>query len=340
MVLPWSFVLFLMASYFLVFSGDTATYYTIYIVQRIFFVTSNIMFWLVANDLVDMEQAKRLFAPVIAAGIAGKLTGNLLTAGVVALFPAEAVLLFACAVFACCIGTIVWLQRLNIPPPVTSPNGNPSKPTQESISFFLPKRSMQLSFVRAFIWLTIVVSIGDTILRYEFNTILDQSIQSEQSLIISFSLFKAGAGILVLLFQIFGASYFLRRLSVAGTLNVQPIATVCGFLLISMVPQLLMVASVASLLSMLHFGFYSSGRKIVINIFPLDERGRFSAFTKQPVYLGKLLGALFLFLVVDRVTFVQLNWLALGIMVTWFFFVPRFDRQFNEAQQVMQGSPE
>ncbi len=322
-----SFIVILIITYIFMQQEGSGVYYFFFILQRIFFITTGIVFWLLAADLCDIEQAKRLFAIIIAVGIAGKLLGNLLTGVLVLYLTPEMILLVSGGLFIGCIGTVLWLRQLNIPPSTIRPQPKENK----DISFLLPQHLFKLPFVQLFIWLTIVVSLSETLMRFQFNTVLNESLASEQSLVATYSFFKVGAGIFVFLFQALLARRFMRGLGVPGALNIQPVAVVIGFVVISAAPQLFVIAGTVALLSTLHFGFYTVGQKTAVNIFPTDERGRFSAFSKQLVYLGNLLGALILFVIAGQLSLAQLSWLGAIIVGSWFFVLPRLRQKYAEA---------
>jgi AAA family ATP:ADP antiporter len=206
--------------------------WTLYIWSSLFGVFIVMQFWLLASDLFDVREAKRLFGIIGAGAIMGGLTGGLMAQQLAARMSAATLLMIASGMLllAALFGHLVWPQRQ-----VEMPTTKKSDAQQSSLLELFAKPS----FVRLIASALLLSTMATTLLDWQFKAIAKRAFEGRTEAMVSFfgSLF-AYQSAASLAFQIIATSWLLRRLGVGVARNFLPVALLVGAGAIVMSPAL------------------------------------------------------------------------------------------------------
>lgn len=318
------FAFLLMAARVVILANWEPFYFAQYISQRIFFILTHLVFWLLCSDLFDIRQAKRLFPLVTAIGLAGILLGNLLTGILSSFLSPEQILPLTSLFFVFSAGMTFWLARRQFPASVVKPKVEADKRFSPALPFDLLKQP----FIRVLTVLILITGALEPIWRYELNFIAETDIAGEQNLIAFYGYFKGLAVLVTILFQVFITGRLMQKMGVLWSLSSHPLGLIGIMLLIGGFPHLPVAILSVALIGIIRVGFDESGRKTIISIYPSHQRGRLSTFERQMSYLGIFLGSLFMVWAVEHLRLSQINWIAAGIAGLWLLVLPGLRQKY------------
>ena len=251
------------------------------------------VFWALMVDVFDSEQGKRLFGFLAAGATLGALAGSALTASLVrevgstTLFFASIVLLEA-AVLA-----VRRLSRLSEklaqhPPPQGAPPQAPiGGGVLAGISHTL--RSPYLANVCLFIVLFTVTS---TFLYFQQATIARDYFPDRASRTAFFARVDLLVNALTLAVQLFLTARILRRLGVALTLGVLPLASALGFAALAAAPTMAVVVAFQVLRRAANFALARPTRELLYIVLAREDKYKAKTFIDTVVYrAGDQLGS-------------------------------------------------
>jgi AAA family ATP:ADP antiporter len=233
-------MLVLVIFWFLLQTGDQAGWlpYALYIWVALFSVLTGNQFWLLANDIYDAREAKRLFGFIGAGAISGGILGGLLV-NLLAIRLGTGNLIFVCIGFLLvCMVIVHWVWKISehylirkkrqpgVRVVQTSSSGNPLK---------LLTSSKHITYLAAIISLGVIVG---NLADYQFGVIAERSFEDVDRLTAFFGLMSFLLSFLSLAIQLFVTSRVLKTLGVIGTLFFLPAGLLIGAVAILFSPSL------------------------------------------------------------------------------------------------------
>lgn len=233
-------IVFLLAFWFALSMGLRSIWlpYVLYIWVAIFSVLTGNQFWLLANDIYDAREAKRLFGFIGAGAISGGILGGLLV-NFLATRVGTINLIFFCILFLLfCLIIVIWVwkksahflfrkkRRTGVEKSPASSTDNPLK---------LLTSSKHITYFAAIITLGVIVG---NLADYQFGMIAEQSIADVDRLTAFFGLMSFLLSFLSLGIQLFITSRVLKSLGVIATLFFLPAGLLLGAVAILFSPTL------------------------------------------------------------------------------------------------------
>lgn len=210
--------------------------WALYIWSSLFGVFIVMQFWLLAADLFDVREAKRLFGLVGAGAILGALGGGLIAQQVATRFSAELLLVIAAAmlVVAAALAHLVW--------PLRPREEEKPKRREESDEEDAPGIVSLLttpSLLRLIALSLLLSTVATTLIDWQVKAIAKQAFDSRADDMASFfgTLF-AFQSVAALVVQVLLTGWILRRLGLAAGRLVLPLSVIAGSLAIVLHPML------------------------------------------------------------------------------------------------------
>ena len=277
---------------FALHAAERAIYAVMFVFADLQWVVFPLVFWIMANELSDMQQAKRLFPLISAASFVGKLVGigiSLSLPGLLrawSLKPEEALTL---SVVIYLLATAVLLIRLR------DAGAKPVTPKQESLRETLTAGWDFVYGVPSFRYLMLAIvtaSVSLTIMEFHFLGITKATYGDRASYQQFYSAYRLAITVASMLIQVFLASRIIRRIQLKSTFLIMPASLLIGAAWMIGAPGL--VSAVGGMF----------GPKLVqqtvnddaLNTFqalvPEERQGRVSAFLgSYPIVVGTIIGA-------------------------------------------------
>lgn len=205
-----------------------------YIWQASFSAMITTQFWILANDVFDVQEAKRLFGFVISGGSLGGILGGMLTSQAVRWIKTEDLFLVTAAILVLCLALNKVLWRDLHGEGVFKNTGHAPEPASSDLSqgshhsiFKIFKDSDYLKMLTAII---IITKIAATIVDNQFSGIVEEHILGKEARTAFFGNFWSGLNAVSLVMQLVLTSLCLRYLGVGYSLWILPagLAVLCG----------------------------------------------------------------------------------------------------------------
>ena len=212
-----------------------------YVWSSIFGVTVPTQVWTVANRVLDVRQAKRLFPLISSGGILGSAAGGLIAAAAVKRIGTYHLLLTLIPLLVLCI----CLARLLLRRHAFSQSGLQPRVRfpEKKVAVESPwKPLVQSRYLRMIAVMLALSAVVTLVVDFQFKLIIQQSGHSRDQLTAFFGEFYACLNFLALVLQLSAGSRLAERFGVRMTLFILPTALVTGTLLLLVFPMRLWTA--------------------------------------------------------------------------------------------------
>lgn len=308
---------------FLLGAPNWLNYALMYIVSEQQFVVFPLIFWVLANDLFNISQAKQLFPLISGWSFAGKLLGIGIAAfspfifSKLGLNPEEILSLNVIAYLIAFMAMFGGLQNVNIRHTVQR---------EESLKETLSEGWEFVSNVPAFKYLMmalVALAVADTIIEFRFLVVTDQIFDTQAKYQTFFSIYRLATTLIALLLQAFVTAYLIKQMQLKNTFYFFPIAVLVGGIGMILLPGVSMAVGAMAGLKLVRDTVHESGRASFLGLVPEERRGRVSTLTETyfPSF-GTMLGCL----LAGAVVFVgirlsmELSWLYISVAAGAGFF--------------------
>jgi hypothetical protein len=307
----------------------------LYVWMEVITVITVLQFWLLASDVFDARQAKRLF-PVVGGGgsLAAMLVGSQLKPFTKA-YGSDMLLWLVC-------GLLLALGTLSA---VTTrlPRAPVSPPPRRAL--FKSGRKPFGPYLRVIALLVISASIVATVVDYQFKMISSSAFRTEGDLIGFFGQFYAVTGLSTLILQFVFARPLLNRFGVDTTLLVLPVSL--GFSSIAILVRPMIAAALLGKFADQTFRFTLHNAGLELLWLPVSRERRREA---KPVITGTLksaaegLSGIGMFMLVKFMGVAQLSYVAVGFTALWILTLARlrklYVKELELALEKQQVPPE
>jgi AAA family ATP:ADP antiporter len=259
-----------------------------------------LVFWILANDVLDMSQATRLFPLIASLGFAGRLLGIGIAAAAPSLmrtvsgFKPEELLLVNAFIYLIAYMVFSWgLTKVKVRQTVQR---------QEKVRETLTEGWAFVKEVPAFRYLALVIIamlICDTVIEFRFLAVSDATFSTPESYQTFYSLYRLGLTLAAFLFQTFFTSRLLSYLQLKRAFFIKPISVLIGALVMMASPLLAAAVAGVLFLRLPQYTVDESAQKAFQALVPEERRGRVSIFRESYLYVvGVLVGCILTGLIV------------------------------------------
>ena len=291
------------------------------------------VFWLLANYVFYAHEGRRLFPVVMAGGLSGSILGGGATSLLVPVVGTTGMMLAAGVLFlsiAVLTGVTASRERERMSErraDLRRQERSRSSPEDES-PYRLLARSRYLTMVAALVLLTSLVS---TLVDYQFNSVVEKSFTTEDSLTRFFGAFFAAINVLAFVLQLAFSGRLLSRLGVGAGLLVLPLGLLASSFSFVLFPGLV----TASLLKTADDGLSNSmnraGLEVLYLPLALSVKNRLKIWIDLFVErVSRGLGGLLILGVtaVGSLTAPELGYAVLVLLVPWILLVFSLRREY------------
>lgn len=195
--------------------------YALYIWAGIFSAVSVSQFWLIANDVFDPRQAKRLFGLILSGGTLGGILAGILSRSIVGSIGTENLFLITGVQLLGCSIIIKWA---NVQGASARSSANSSEQdTAGAFSIIWKNRHLKL--------LTLIIGItvlATTLVDFQFKKIIQETYNTKDALTGFFGSYYAYINIITILFQLLVTGGLLKRFGIGVAILIMPISLVLG----------------------------------------------------------------------------------------------------------------
>lgn len=301
--------------------------YGIYIWGDIFIGISIAQFWLIANDLFNSRQAKRLFGFILSGGTLGGIIAGIAsrklvhTIGTENLFLITALLMLGCAVI---------IRWINFHEPVTLLKGSSNTPSLQNIggAFALIRANKNLALLASIIGITLFVS---TLIDFQFKNILQQTYKSKDALTSFFGIYYTYINVATILFQILVTGKLLRQFGVGIAVIIMPVVLFLGTAIVLFHPVLWAILIVKIGEDILRLSINKWGIEILYIPIPSSIKSKAKSFIDivlERISRGLGGSILLVFTIVISLNIRQLSIPILALIAIWIFLCIRVYKEY------------
>lgn len=323
----------LLAFWFLLYSGYESAWflYAFYIWVEIFGVISGTQFWLLANEIYNAREAKRLFGLIGAGAISGGILGGYLTSYLAPRLTTEN-LIFFCVGFLILCQIFVWSVWKKTEHITYTQKSARQKQVSQAQAQANPVKlifsSRHLAYLAGIIGVGVIVA---CLADYQFLTIASRAKPEADSLTAFFGLWWSNLNILSLVIQLFLTGRIIKHLGVTASLLFLPCALMVGAVAIFISPVLWS----AILIKMGDGGFKHSinkaGTELLAIPIPAEIKTRTKSFIDVFIKnAGQGLGGVLLIALTIglRLSVRHVSLIAIALIVVWAFLILRMKDEY------------
>ena len=199
--------------------------YTLYIWAGIFSAISISQFWLIANDIFNPRQAKRLFGYILSGGTLGGFLAGVVSRGIVNTIGTENLFLIPVAQLLICTIIMRWITLQEPAAPKRGTVRATSSDQDTAGAFASILKSKHLLLLATIISITVL---AQTLIDFQFKNIIQQNYETKDALTGFFGSYYAYINIMTILFQSLVTGRVLKRFGVGVAILVMPAALFLG----------------------------------------------------------------------------------------------------------------
>ncbi|MBN1966410.1 MAG: hypothetical protein JW910_17300 [Anaerolineae bacterium] len=291
MALSFAVVFLALRLMFAVQVAPGLTYALVYFMAEQQWLFFPLVFWVLANDIVDMAQAKRLFPLVATGGFVGQMLGLGLTLIAPALttqfeLASEELLLVNVLIYLLVGGLITLRLRRTRLRKTTHKHETVRETLTEGWSF--------IKEVPAFRFLTIAIfamTLCDTVLEFHFMAVSEQVYTSAEDYQTFYSLYRLGIIVAAAAIQGLLTARIIKRVGLKHAFFILPFTLLSGALWALALPGIGSSVGAMVLLKLARDTVDESSRKSFQALVPEERRGRVSMFMDSYLMAGGTLFA-------------------------------------------------
>lgn len=320
-----SLVLFGLAFKFNVAKGILL--YIPYIWVALFGLLTASQFWILANLVYNIREAKRVFGFIGAGAIAGGIFGGYITSILAKFLKAEELLFVAAFLLALCIPIVkyIWKKevlklnyfQLSIRSELKSEN-----------SFKLIKQSKLLSLIAIVIGLSVLVA---KLVDYQYSDYASKLIEDPEELASFFGFWLSTLSVVSLIIQLFFTKYLLKIFGVGKSLLWLPSGILLGSLLLLMIPQLWVLVFIKVVDGSLKQSLNRAATELLSIPIPIDIKKRTKTFVDVVVdsIATGFAGFILIFFINGlNVSSKYVSLIIIGLISIWIYLVVQLKKEY------------
>jgi len=302
--------------------------YGLYIWAGIFSAISVAQFWLIANNIFNPRQAKRLFGFILSGGTLGGIFAGILSQGIVDTIGTENLFLVTALQV---LGCAIIMSRINLQELVVSARDSSSTSSSDQDTggaFALIRKNRHLKLLAMIIGITVLAT---TLIDFQFKNIIQRSYDTKDALTGFFGSYYAYINIVTVLFQILVTGKVLKRFGVGIAIMVMPVGLFLGSSIILFAPVFWAAVLVKTCDDVFSLSINKWSTEILYIPIPASVKLKAKTFIDVAVERASrgIGGLLLLFLTLAiSLNVSQLSIPALALLVIWIFLCVYIYREY------------
>lgn len=299
------------------------------------------LFWMIMNDSVRADDAKRLYGVVGLGGVTGGMVGaTVVRSGVTTLGRGTVLLVcFALTIIVACLGSRL-ARRTSRARGLSTKTGRVSFATGESVLMSM-WRLMTSRYLLAICSLVVCYEITSGIIDFQLSATAEQFIEDGLGRDRFFGFVGQAQGVLSLLVQLFLTSFVMRKFGVGTALLVLPVILLISSLGFLLLPSLSFATLLAVSDNSLHYSINQSARETLY--VPTRPEEKYAAKALIDVFVQRFAKGIAVgvnLLVVSFVHLAEVRWLSiisLLVLTLWVSTVRFTGRRFDILAKAPEG---
>ncbi|MCM4169013.1 hypothetical protein DHD08_15105 [Arenibacter sp. H213] len=323
-----SLVLFAIAFSFNLTNGYIL--YIPYVWVALFGLLTASQFWIMANLVYNVREAKRVFGFIGAGAIAGGIFGGYLTSLLTTFFYTENLLFVAAALLLCCLPITRYIWRNEVVKLNSFQVSSRSAPKGES-PFRLIKQSKLLSLIALVIGVSVLIA---KLVDYQYSDYASRFIQDQDALTSFFGFWFSTLSVISLLIQLFLTKRIVGTFGVGKSLLWLPTGILIGSILLLVLPQLWVVVFIKIVDGSLKQSVNKAATELLSIPIPIEIKKRTKTFTDVVVdsIATGLAGFILIFFInALEIPSTYISLIIIVLISIWLYFIYHLRREYIVA---------
>ena len=304
--------------------------YFFYVWVAIYAVLSTSQFWVLANLVYNVREAKRLFGFIGSGAILGGIFGGYMTSLLAPVIGNENLIFLAAILLVCCFPLLrkIWKSRVN-------KLGKFKEHKRTNFSgerpFQLIKKSKHLTYMAAILAVSVVVA---KLVDYLFSDFATASISDPEELTSFFAFWFSTFNLIALGIQLFFTHRIVGIWGVGFSLLLLPIGIILGCILFLVLPELSAVVVIKAMDGSLKQSVHKSASELLALPLPFDLKNKTKSFIDVVVdsIATGIAGCLLLFVVkAFELPSYHIAILIIGLVLLWIFFIGQVRQEYYKT---------
>ena len=294
--------------------------YIPYVWVAIFGLLTASQFWILANLVYNVREAKRVFGFIGAGAIAGGIFGGYLTSLLTTFIRTESLLFVAAILLTCCLPITKYIWKNEIVHLNTFQVSLRSNPKGES-PFKLIKQSKLLSLIAVVIGLSVLVA---KLVDYQYSDYASRLIEDPEKLTSFFGFWFSTLSVISLLVQLFFTQRIVGTFGVGKSLLWLPSGILIGSTLLLFFPQLWVVILIKVVDGSLKQSVNKAATELLSIPIPIETKKKTKTFTDVVVdsIATGLAGFILIFFInALNISSTYISLIIIVLILIWIYFI-------------------
>jgi len=294
--------------------------YIPYIWVAIFGLLTASQFWVMANLVYNVREAKRVFGFIGAGAIGGGIFGGYLTSLLTNILNTEDLLFVAATLLMCCLPITRYIWKNEVLKLNSFQVSSRSNPKAES-PFRLIKQSKLLSLIAVVIGISVLVA---KLVDYQYSDYASRFIKDQDELTSFFGFWFSTLSVISLLIQLFLTKRIVGTFGVGKSLLWLPSGILLGSFLLLIVPQLWVVVFIKIVDGSLKQSVNKAATELLSIPIPIEIKKKTKTFTDVVVdsIATGMAGFILIFFINGLdISSTYISIIIIGLILIWLYFI-------------------
>lgn len=301
--------------------------YIPYVWVAIFGLLTASQFWILANLVYNVREAKRVFGFIGAGAIAGGIFGGYLTSLLTTFLRAESLLFVAAALLIFCLPITKYIWKNEVVKLNTFQVSLRTDPKSES-PFKLIKQSKLLSLIAIVIGLCVLVA---KLVDYQYSDYASRLIEDPDKLTSFFGFWFSTLSVISLLIQLFLTQKIVGTFGVGKSLIWLPSGIFIGSVLLLFLPQLWVIIAIKVVDGSLKQSVNKAATELLSIPIPIDIKKKTKTFTDVVVdsIATGLAGFILIFFINGlNISSTYISLIIIALISVWIYFIYHLRKEY------------
>lgn len=308
--------------------SSTRWLYAPYLFVAIYGLLTTSQFWILANLIFNVREAKRLFGFIGSGAIAGGIFGGYLTSVLSGIISSENLLLLASVLILSCIPISSYLWKRYVDKSVEQ---KPKKEKSNESPFALIRKNRLLYLITLAVGLSVIVA---KMVDYQYSHFAAEKLTNTEDLTSFFGFWFSTLSVVSLLIQLFFTKRILKYFGVGQALIFMPLGIVLGSILLLLIPELWVVVLIKIVEGSLKQSLNKAASELIIIPVSIEVRKHAKPFIDIVVdsIATGIAGAVLIFLINGlNVPSLYISYINIGLIAIWIYLLTRIYKAYQEA---------
>lgn len=314
--------------------------YAAYIFIMLYGLLLTSQFWLLANIVYNVREAKRVFGFIGSGGIAGGIFGGYLTSLLSQIMPAYNILFVAALLVLCCIPLFkyIWNQEIMIKGSARHVETVEKKHLGIKPSKLI-KNSELLMLITVVTGLSVLIA---KLIDFQYSDFALRQMGSAEKLSAFFGIWLSNISIISLIIQLFLTERILKYFGVGSALLLMPTGILIGSVMLLFIPELWVVVFIKVVDGSLKQSINKSAKELIFMPIPFEVKKKTKTFIDvvvDSIATGLAGIILFFFVTALNISSIYVSLITIALIICWIILIFRLKKAYTEEFRARAEPP-